>query len=316
VAIMTNTEKFPLDQAWKSWVDCLKGEDINSIFQQITLMIWDTAIFRLIIEGRKVQFKKNPEDPAINGALHSFIDRNYFYSQSAFIRRLSDKSYTLTGGKAVYSIQALIYNIQCYRNELTRESFLRLKNMPYEYSEIQNRRKEFFRTQPGGKAFFVPPEYDWESVEEAHQAFDRLAGKIPKEREHKDLISEYFFVRLQEKLAICLEITKYVDKFIAHSATPESRKIQNVGKTEITFKKIWDAQKTIFEVAEFLSSIFFSEDHMALAFENPNFYQYWDSPMFEEIEVDKIRNAFEMYRKETEKWNQEGIENTWKWIET
>jgi hypothetical protein len=313
---MAKAEKIPLNQAWKNWVDCLKGDDINSIFQQITLMIWDTAIFRLIIESRQIQSDKNPNEPAVNGALHSFIDRNYFYSQTTFIRRLSDKSYGLTGVRAVYSVRALIDDIQRYRNELTREAFLKLKNMPYDYTEIQNKRREFFRNQPAGKAFFVPPEYDWKTIAEAHQTFDRLSGKAPNDGQPNDVISERVYIRLREKLNACHEITNYVDKFIAHSATPESRASQNVGKSKITLKHLWEAHQIIFEVAEFLSIILFSEGHMALAIEYPSFFQYWETPLFEKIDVSRIRNTFERYRKETEKWNQYGIENIWKWIET
>jgi len=79
----------------------------------------------------------------------------------------------------------------------------------------------------------------------------------------------------------CQEITTYVDKFIAHSATPESRSIQDVNKSAVTFKCLWDAHQIIFEVAEFLSAILFSEGHMALAIENPTFFEYWEKPLYE-----------------------------------
>jgi hypothetical protein len=314
---MEKAEENPLGQAWKIWVDCLDGKDINSIFQQITLMIWDTAIFRLILEGRQTQIDKNPEAPALNGALHSFIDRNYFQSQVSFIRRLIDKSNQLIGPRAVYSIYALINDIGDRRNELTREAFFNLRNMSYDFLEIKAREQEFIRKQPVGAGFIrVPHEYDWESISEAHVTFDRLSGKTQKDRQPNDVIPERVFTRLKDKLDTCRNITKYVDKFIAHSATPESRAIQNVGKSKITFNHLWEAHHTIFELAEFLSTILFSEGHMALAIENSDFFQYWDTPMFEEINVDRIRNTLEKYRKETEEWNQDGIEKTWKWIET
>jgi hypothetical protein len=56
-----------IEQAWKTWSDCLQGDDENSIFNQIHLMIWDTMIFRIIFEGRQIQLEKNPDNPAING---------------------------------------------------------------------------------------------------------------------------------------------------------------------------------------------------------------------------------------------------------
>jgi hypothetical protein len=312
---MAKAEKLSLEQAWKNWSDCLNGDDPNSIFQQIWTMIWDTAIFHIIIESRQSQIKKNPQEPEINGALHSFIDRNYFQSQSAYIRRLTDTFYGLTGKKGVYSVGAIINDISSYRLELTREIFFKLRNMPYDYTEVQNRKWEFILTQPSGKALFVPSEFDWESIEEAHRTFDRLSGTTPNNRNPNDVIAERVFFRLQKKLDDCKEITTYVDKFIAHSATPESRSIQDVNKSAVTFKRLWDAHQIIFEVAEFLSVILFSEGHMALAIENPTFFEYWEKPLYEKEEIDLVRTSFEKYRKETEGWNSSGVEDIWHWIE-
>jgi hypothetical protein len=313
---MVKEEKKPLDQAWKDWIECLKGDDINSIFRQITLMIWDSAIFRLIIESRQIQIDKNPNEPAINGELHSFINRNYFQSQVSIIRRLVDKSYRLIGPKAVYSIYSLISDIYDRRNDLTREALFRTRNMSYDFAEIQHKEREFIRKQSIGKGFvLVSPELDSESIAETHQAFDRLSGKTQMDRQPNDVISERIFARLKGRLDDCRQITNYVDKFVAHSATPESRATQNDSEIKITLKQLWDAHRIIFEVAEFLSVIFFSESHMALAIENPSLFQYWSIPLLEEMDVSRIRNTFEEYRKETERWNQDGINNIWNWID-
>lgn len=313
---MANNGKPSLEQAWKNWVDCLKGDDPNSIFRQISLMIWDTSIFRLVVESRQIHVEKNAKVPAINGALHSFIDRNYFQSQVAFIRRLADERYGLTGPRAVYSIYSLINDIFDHRNELTREEFFKLRNMPYDYTEIKNKEREFVRTQPVGKGFFIPPELDWEPIAETHQTFDRLSGKTHMERQPNDIIPERVFIRLKDRLEACKQMTNYVDKFVAHSATPESRTIQNVSASGITFKKLWEAHRIIFEVAVFLSSILFSEGHMALAIENPDFFQYWETPLINENEVNRLRSTFEEYRKETEKWSLTGADEIWHWIES
>lgn len=313
---MAKAEKFPLDQAWKNWVDCLKGNDTNSIFQQISLMIWDTAIFHIIVKSRQIQIEKNPNAPEVNGSLHSFIDRNYFQSQVAFIRRLTDKSYGLTGKRGVYSIYALINDIAGYKNELTREKYFSLRNLTYDYNEIREKEREFIRKQPFGKGFFVPPEFDWETIAEAHQTFDRLCQTRLDDRKPSDVIDQRVLLRLQEKLEKCREITNYVDKFVAHSATPESRASENVTATEITFRHLWEAHRIVFEVAEFISVILFSEGHMALAIENPSFFQYWETPLFGKGDYNLVRDTLEDYRKETEQWNQNGIADTWQWIES
>lgn len=311
---MAKNERLPIEQAYENWVNCLKGIDPNSIFQQITSMIWETAVFRIIFEARKLQLAKNHESPKINGALHSFIDRNYFQVQCAFIRRLTDNS-PLTGNLGVYSITALINDIKNYKTEFTRETYLRLRKMPFDYTEIRIRAYEFYRNQPPGKAFFVPSELNWETIEEAHQTFDRLSGVSPAERKPVDQIADHVFSRLQERLSTCQKIKKYVDKFVAHSATPESRSIYDEVDSEITLKYLWEAQKTLFEVAEFISVVLFSESHMALVFENPGFFEFWDVPLVDSDASDIVYKTLENYRKETESWNFSGIDNVWSWLE-
>jgi hypothetical protein len=313
---MSRGKKLHIEQAWVNWINCLNGNDTNSIFRQISTMIWDTAIFRIIVESRQIQVEKNSHEPKINGSLHSFIDRNYFQTQATYIRRITDKTYGLTGERGVYSIYALLSDISAYRDELTRGTFFRLRNMSYDYEEVRENEREFIRKQPPRIGFFIPPEYDWESIVEVHEIFDRLGGSSLKHRSPTDKIDERFFTRLQERLSVCQTVTKYVDKFVAHLATPESRSIHSVNESEVTFKHLWEAQQVIFEVAEFLSVILFSEGHVALAIENPDFFQYWETPMFENVDMQRMMSAFDNYRKETEQWNVDGIENTWHWIES
>jgi hypothetical protein len=312
---MGATQKMSLGNAWKNWYACLNGDDPNSIFRQITIMIWDTSIFHIILAARQSQVKKNPQVPEINDALHSFIDRNYFQTQTATIRRLTSKSYKLTGTYGVYSIGTLLKDIESYKTELTRKSYLELKNMPYNYEGIRRKEEEYILSQPPGKGFFVPPEFDWQSIEEAHCVFDRLANVSRDNRNPTDQIADHVFKRLIDRLSICNDITTHVDKFIAHSSTPESRSIQNYATTTITLRHLWEAHRVIFEVAYFLSTNLFSEDHLALAIENPTFFKFWDKPLIENGEFELIKNTFENYRKETEAWQSDGVENIWRAIE-
>ena len=312
---MAKADKLPLDQAWKNWDACLNGDDPNSIFQQITIMIWDTSIFRIILATRQSQLRKNPQEPEINDTLHSFIDRNYFQAQSIMIRRIIDKGGSLTGERGVYSLKALIKDIKSYKTELTRKSYLELKNMPYNYEGIRRKEEEYILSQPPGKGFFVPPEFNWQSIEEAHCVFDRLANVSRDNRNPNDQIDSNVFRKLNDRLSVCTYVTKYVDKFIAHSSTPESRSLQNYTTISITLRHIWDAHRVIFEAANFLSATLFSVDHLALAIENPTFFKFWEKPLFENGEIDLIKNSFEKYRKETEVWQSDGVEAIWKWIE-
>ena len=280
-----------LEKAWTIWRECLKGDDENSVFQQIYVMIWDAAIFRFILESRQTQIKKNPENPPLNVSFHSFLDRNFFQAQAASIRRLADKSkYGLTGIKGIYSLYSLIEDINTRRSELTRESFFRLR--------------------------CIPSEFDWETTTEAHVTFDRLCGILARNRKPQDVIAEKVFTRLKDKLDMCHDVTKYVDKYIAHSATPESRAIENTDSTQITLKHIWDAHQIIYEVAEYLSGVLYSEGHFPLAWKSPSLFDNWDVPLLEHQDIDRLEVIYKQYWEEIDKWRLEGVEHLWKWIES
>lgn len=312
---MSQEEKLPLEQAWKKWIACLKGDDPNTIYQQIYMMVWDTAIFKTVVEGRKLRIKMNPDSPEVNGAFHSFIDRNYFQSQCACVRRLTDKSYPLTGKRGVFSLTALINDIELFREDLTREKYFSLRNLPYDYKELQNKQRDYVRDHSSGKFIRIPPELDWEPIEEAHQLFDRLSQTTSTNRNPTDIINERVVDRLVSRLETCERITKYVDKFVAHSASPESRSYLDEKTLAVTLRQLWDAHQIIFNVAEFLSLIILSESHMALVWENLSFFDFWDVPLFYKDENALVRTALEEYRKETEKWNIDGVGSIWQWIE-
>lgn len=308
----------PLDKVWVIWSDCLRGEDENSIFQQIFIMIWDATIFRFILESRYSQIKKNPENPLLNASFHSFLDRNFFQSQAAFIRRIADKSkYGLFGNKGIYSLYSLIDDINNRRDELTREVFFNLRQIPYDYSGLrQGARNLMQQIKKERNGFFIPPEFDWEISAEVHRTFDRLCGVQPHKRQPQDIIEEKVFLRLKEKLDTCCEVNAYVDKYVAHSATPASREVDNVDSTRITLKHIWDAHQTIYEIAEFLSGVLFSEGHAPLAWKSPIFFENWDAPLVESQDIARLEDVYKQFEEETNRWQLEGIEALWKWIES
>jgi hypothetical protein len=304
-----------IQKAWQDWKACLKGDDRNSIFNQITAMLWDTAIFRVVWESQKEKFNKNPQAPRINNQLYPFIYRNYFHAQSANIRRLTDPHSSLSGKYGTYSLGAIINNIKEYREELTREKYLGFRGFSYDYSKIQEKEMEFILNHPHEKTLLISEELDWYKIKEAHEAFDKLSQTNVNNRKPKDLINEHLLNHLQTKLADCREINLYVNKFIAHSATPESRAEINEEEYKITLKKIWDAHEIIFKIANFLSVVLFSTDNMPLAIEHPSFFEFWDEPFFDEKEAfDKVRKSFENYRVETETWMISSVKDVWSWI--
>lgn len=312
---MASDQELPLEQAWQNWIMCLKGDDENSIFNQITLMLWDTAIFRIIRESQIEKFNKNPQAPRINHQLFSFIYRNYFHSQSAYIRRITDPNSSLTGKYGTYSLGAIIKDLINYREELSREKYLELRGFPYDYLEIQAKETAFILNHHPGKAIPIPDELDWWKIKDAHETFDRLSHTNLENRKSSDLIDENLLVSLQEKLEDSRKINLYVNKFIAHAATLESRSNFNIDEYSLSLNDIWDTHRIIFKISNFLSAILFSIDNMPLAIEHPTFFYFWDEPFFAKEEAfEKVRSILESYREETEAWMVTSTEDVWSWF--
>lgn len=309
--------KTSLEEAWIHWKNCLSSfEDENSIFNQIITMVWDTAIYRVILRGRQARLLENPEKPQINTAFHSLIDRNYIQAQCTTIRRLVDNSKysTMYGDRSVYSLGVLIGDIEKRKVELTRSLYLKLHKMPYDYSEIQkNEREFFFERRFNENLFTLPPELDWQEIMDAHQQFDRLSHVTPETRSPENQINKRVFVGLRAQLSKCEPIVKHVDKFIAHSSTPESRSI--IQDPKITLEQIWGAQKILYEVANFLGVSLFLVDTIPLPIESYAFYSHWDKSLFLEEEERQIRDVYEEYQDETDDWRLNNVENIWKVIE-
>lgn len=309
--------KTSLEEAWIHWKNCLSSfEDENSIFNQIITMVWDTAIYRVILRGRQARLLENPEKPQINTAFHSLIDRNYIQAQCTTIRRLVDNSKysTMYGDRSVYSLGVLIGDIEKRKVELTRSLYLKLHKMPYDYSEIQkNEREFFFERRFNENLFTVPPELDWQEIKDAHQQFDRLSHVTPDTRSPENQIKKRVFVGLRAQLSKCEPIVKHVDKFIAHSATPESRSGNDF--LRIRAAEVWRVQQILYEVANYLGVVLFSVDTAPLPDGPYSSYMNWDKPLFLKDEEHVVYEIFEKFEKETDNWRVNSVENLWKIIE-
>jgi hypothetical protein len=306
--------KVPIEQAWETWKECLEGKDPNSIFNQIGIMLWDTLIFRVIVEGRRIRVEDFQPDPEINSAVHSFIDRIFFQTQASSARRLIDKSSGITGAKGVFSLSALINDIFEHRSELTREMFFALHDLPHDLENVRQKELEYIQSHKRKGFVQVPHSRDALFISEFHANFDMLCNVDRNNRNLNDTIPEMVFSRLLGRLEHCDGILNHVDKFIAHSATPESREIQGVTSPDVTFVELWEAHKTIYEVAEFLSVSLFSVSHMPVPIENPTFFDYLEIPLYAKDNLSRAERALSEYRHETNLWREHAMENISQWL--
>lgn len=293
----------PLDEIWQIWSDCLKGEDHNSIQNQLTRMVWYEAIYRMVLESRRVTHRHNPSEPPINYALHQFIDQNFFEAHLSRVRKIigDQQRDSLFGAKGVFSFWSLLKDIKRRQSEITRIKYFQLIKFPYDRELLMIKQREFIKKIALDKtAFMIPREFDVGPTDDAHLTFDGYSDKTPQTRSEEDVASPKFFESIENDLSAADKIVDFVNKSIAHAATPESRQEVNFTDIKIPFQKIWQINRHLAKVFNKLSGFLTRSYLMVLPYESANLFDYWDEPIIPKGNIDHLWDHFNRIRKETE----------------
>jgi hypothetical protein len=92
----------------------------------------------------------------------------------------------------------------------------------------------------------------WFISERAHRSFDRLSKVSPENRKRTDLLRPEIFRFLENQVKECDDIKKYVNKFIAHAAAPETRSDLTENQKAITVERLETSRRIIYQVASFI----------------------------------------------------------------
>ena len=289
-----------LKEKFKEWEKMLVGKDQHSIRNQIYDMIWDYAVFQCINESRKYAAKDDKGDTKRNKMIHYFIDQSFFKTQLLSIRNLLDKEMS-TGKRSVYSLYRLVQDMKNNHELLTRKDILAVHGLPYDYEKAM---AGFDYT----KGPVIVPQNIARS-EDIHRRIDSMTGIASDKRSRDDLIPNDILKQFDDKLASIEELCKYVDKYIAHSAAPDSRKAIP-DEIKEALGKILNAQKIICETARFIGNdLLFCGFGEVLSisrcgqFDQFDLFEYLDEPIASEETIKKLRGFWEEYRRETEQWN-------------
>jgi hypothetical protein len=101
------------------WIKCLDSEDPNSIAHQVAELVHMAAVYDAINQWRKMAPREG-DQLLLNPMLHHYIDRTFWTSQIAGVRKLVDKNPLTprTGeDKSVYSLVSLIRGMKSYHTE-------------------------------------------------------------------------------------------------------------------------------------------------------------------------------------------------------
>jgi len=181
---------------------------------------------------------------------------------------------------------------------LTRKNILAVHDLPYDYEKAMADLDK--NTDYTKGAVIVPPEIALSR--DVHSRIDSMAGIAADKRSPDDLVPDNILKQFEDKQKEIEELCKYVNKFIAHPATPESRK-GNPDEIEGALGKVLNAHKIICETVSFIGNnlLFcgFGDFLPILQFDQ---FEYLDEPIATKETVEKLREFWEKYRIETEQW--------------
>jgi len=313
---MTQPAKDPKEK-FQEWESMLVGKDMHSIRNQICNMIWDCAYFQCINESRRYAARDDKGNIKRNGPLHSFINQSFFKTQLLSIRNLTDKDFNRVQQDrpyTVYSLYNLIEDIKKNGAILTRKNILAVRDLPYDYEEVMEcLRQNTPKIKKGNVQIQI-----WggrnineiECSEDIHRRIDSIVGIKPDKRNPDDLVlNDDSFKCFDDWLKSSRELYVYVNKYIAHSSTPESRRGVS-DEIEEALRKIFNAHKIICEMASFIGNkILFCGFGEVLPisqygqFDQFDLFEYLDEPIASKETIEKLREFWEKYRRETEQWS-------------
>jgi len=301
-------EKFKASHAL--WKKCLDGEDRNSVINQIHMMIWNSAVFNVINEARKIAPTDTKGRKELNGMVHTFMDRCFVDSQFLCIRRLVDEE-DIYGVKGVFSLVSLLNDMKANHTLITRKNLFLIDGMEYDYKAVQQKELAYGDEQlkRGQSAYFLPNELDSLSIRRRHELIDYLSEANPEDRSPDDAVRPEVFDYLINKIKDTSKgISLYVNKFVAHSASPESREHGNTDDVKITFDHLRDAHKVISQVANFVDVAIISRaSHNFLPIPQFNHLKFIDKGIVPSESIEVLSKAWQEFQKGTEEWGMWGI---------
>ena len=262
-------------------------------------MIWDSAVFQSINECRKYAPKNEKGEIELNGEVHRFINKCFFETQAIAIRRLVDRR------SDVISLYRLVDDMEKHSGLLTRRNILAAHDYPYEYEQEERRlSEEAFRNVPSGTVVCMGQDYHMCVLSEnTHKSIDSLAGLQPSQRSPDDAVPRRIFDWLTKKLSRCEEISLFVNKFLAHAASPKSRSYLNPPDLNVTLGQILEANKIVCQIVFFIGSIGIVDGFgNFLAAPQFNQFEHFEKPWATKGTIEKLHKFWREYDKQTRTW--------------
>jgi len=288
------------------WIEWLHGEGPHSISRQISSMIWDYALFLAINELRKLAKAEPHKEVGFNGPVIRLFDAGFATTQAVAIRRLIEKP-KKSPKWAVISLRRVLKEIGDNLNLMTRENYVCYDGLPYDYNSVHDKwLRSLPKTKSGVHSGSLPTSGPdaFLTSERVHENFDLLAQVDPKNRTRNDVIKPEILDHLDSELAKCENVKKYVDKFIAHAAAPETITSLSEEEKGLTIDRLVSCHMVIYQVASFISGRLLWESNIGgLPVPQYDHLKYLDKAWTTSNNLVKAHEKWNEYNKEVSKWD-------------
>jgi hypothetical protein len=294
----------------REWLRQLEGDE-HSVWTQIHTMLWNDAIFRSVNSARNLASEAKVQAACLNGPLAGFIDMGYVATQKMAIRRLADPP-RRKRDKQVISLNRVLEDIAAHSDLITREIFVCHQELPFATGAAAQRYYTASEVNTG-IAHWLGSIGDeaFDHAERTHEAFDKLSGVSPKNRQRDDLISPAVFEQLRQELSASgwEDFVEMSHKYIAHAADTDSRATLTDDQIKFTLDKVSRCQLGICRVARALyGKILYESDRGLLPTYQHDFYDQLEAPWLPNELQENLWKAFDNRKDEISEWEQDDIE--------
>lgn len=233
------------------WLECLYGDDPNSIGYQVYVLLDDFLSWWTINEARR--FTPQDEKGAVKGSalMHGLLDRCFATSQMVAVRRLCDSAYRIDDKtRGVWSLNSLLGDLAKHTLLLTRQVILATEGLGDDPESLE---REAYQAVRNSASY---PQARLAQFRSRNRDVDLLAGITSNDRSANDRARPEVFEGLQRRLnTTCKDICDKVNKFLVHAGTPESRNELIDDSWEVTPNDLREAAIEIRDTFDFVSNV-------------------------------------------------------------
>lgn len=261
-------------ERWAEWIGVKQGSiPKNTIWHQCTEMMNNEFMFQaLFLAGRKAANQTDFHSYlAANAPLYRYLLDGYLSFQYLAIRRLTDSYDPVKDKKQVKGVASLfrlIDDMEAHSALITREAFVCVDALPYDYTEAVERENEealaAIREHSEGNGWLGEPGIGAKS-QQRHGVFDRLSGVTEDHRQPTDTIAPDYWQQCRNALAEpeLTRIKNFVDKYLAHAADAPSIATLDDEDKKQSMQRIHHAQHCLIDLVQRLTFDFYGT-HFAM----------------------------------------------------